>query len=921
MAGPEQLDITIRAKTAFGDAQKGVTDFFKGVEQQASQASLTSSTAFTSGFGAWGQKFAIVKSELQGSFNSIVGALGPLGTALSSAFSVSAVIAAGREVLQFASTMSSMSAQTGIGTERLQALQYAASGADVSVDQIVDSVTQLAKRLVSGDDSAVKAVERLGLSVKDLTSESPDQAFLAISDAIKTVPNPMERAQLAMELFGRSGAALLPALTDNLRELTDEAENNGAVVSRELIEKADSLGDAWGRAEIRGKAFLAGVLIPVFDIFNGKANSDFSLLGQIDRFVGSGVGESLNRIRDAMAAPAFQTAPNTMASLAAATHGVAVSSAEASRIEKELAEQLAEQKKRAEELARAHDQAFGLDNIKRVQLTVAAIGGLAGVAKMDADSIKALHEQLNKAIDAAEKNGQQVPASWSKIFLATQQAAGSLQDYIKLVGKVPEIYAEIPPPPKLLGPQSVLDFERTLQLLAANPPGVVLQASLGTGLHMGQNVVAGLHTGLAAIGGTLVSALEGGGNVVKSLAATMGSSFSQSMFGNDAFKKLISKHFGDALGGMFNAFLPGIGALAGPLIDKIGSLFSSLFHFGGPSKQEKEGRSVWDDFVDSMRQAKTATEDLEIAQNVAKGATNDWATAAVVLKDKYVALGLSGDEALQDIARMQAATKQGAGAVQAVIEQINEKLARQKQASQEAGATGVSSYDAVKQKLEMLQATLGNTAPVNLFRQQIEAAAAAGQQDFSALASQIDTTISQATDAFGNLRDAIGQPINIDVNYSVHGSPSSGGGGGGGGGNDSNNDNESLADFLKNNPGDEGRWEEARKHHGDWETNVPGAASGGLYSRPTMRVIAESRPEIVGAPDAIADALYKALERLQSANPGVMTGGAAPNIQVFIGDQELDRRTVRVVSRAIANGKLPIKRSALTDHAYTQAGY
>lgn len=58
---------------------------------------------------------------------------------------------------------------------------------------------------------------------------------------------------------------------------------------------------------------------------------------------------------------------------------------------------------------------------------------------------------------------------------------------------------------------------------------------------------------------------------------------------------------------------------------------------------------------------------------------------------------------------------------------------------------------------------------------------------------------------------------------------------------------------------------------GDYER--PGAAAGGLFARPTMRVIAESRPEIVGQPNVIVDALSQAMEAA-----GGMTGSMSPEM-------------------------------------------
>src|SRR5204863_953113 len=74
--------------------------------------------------------------EINSTLGSVEGMATKLGSALAGAFSVGAVVAFARGIASFASDMQDASAKTGIGVEQLQALNYAAVGAGVSVDQI-----------------------------------------------------------------------------------------------------------------------------------------------------------------------------------------------------------------------------------------------------------------------------------------------------------------------------------------------------------------------------------------------------------------------------------------------------------------------------------------------------------------------------------------------------------------------------------------------------------------------------------------------------------------------------------------------------------------------------------------------------------------------------------------------------------------
>lgn len=182
-----------------------------------------------------------------------------IGPKIAAAFSVGAVVAFAKEIGAFAGKMNDLSAETGIGVERLQALNYVAAGAGLTIENVTDGIAQLSKRVAGGDQSAVAALEKLNISVYELQRLSPDDAFVEIGEAVAGIENPMERTRIAMELFGKSGSRMLRIMTDDLGEMVEQAEKSGAVISKELIEKADAFDDAWTQAILRVKAGLVNL--------------------------------------------------------------------------------------------------------------------------------------------------------------------------------------------------------------------------------------------------------------------------------------------------------------------------------------------------------------------------------------------------------------------------------------------------------------------------------------------------------------------------------------------------------------------------------------------------------------------------------------------------------------------------------------
>jgi hypothetical protein len=196
-------------------------------------------------------------AKVQSSLDSVSSLASRVGTAIAGAFTVQAVIAFAHELGEFAGRMNDLSAETGIGVERLQALNYVAAGVGLTVEDITGAIEKMARKVAGGDQSAARALDILGLSFAELQAMSPDEAFIAIGQAVAKIPDPMQRIRIETDLFGKSGARMGRAFTEDMQKVIEAAEKSGAVIDKHLIERADAFDDAWHQATIRGKAYVA----------------------------------------------------------------------------------------------------------------------------------------------------------------------------------------------------------------------------------------------------------------------------------------------------------------------------------------------------------------------------------------------------------------------------------------------------------------------------------------------------------------------------------------------------------------------------------------------------------------------------------------------------------------------------------------
>jgi hypothetical protein len=184
-----------------------------------------------------------------------------------------------------------MAARTGLSTEAVSAFGFAAgqSGTDIgTLEKGIRTMQRTLDTASQGGKAAAKAFERLGVDVNALKQLSPEDQFLALSDALAQVQEPGERAALAMAVFGRAGTALLPMLEDGaggIRALMQQAEQLGIVMDQETADSAARLNDSIGELMTALKAVTVTVGAAVAPAMAGLSSSIAILVGQVSRYI------------------------------------------------------------------------------------------------------------------------------------------------------------------------------------------------------------------------------------------------------------------------------------------------------------------------------------------------------------------------------------------------------------------------------------------------------------------------------------------------------------------------------------------------------------------------------------------------------------------------------------------------------------
>jgi DNA-binding Xre family transcriptional regulator len=161
----------------------------------------------------------------------------------------------------------------GIATEALSGLEWAAKLSDASLEQLQGGLLRLTKNAgdaAAGNKALAQAFGAIGVSVTnaDGSLRNVEGLLLDVADVFAQLPNGAEKSKLALDLFGRSGAQLIPLLSrgsEGINELRAEAEALGLTFDQTAAEQAGDFNDAIDRvtAGMQGAATQIGIgLLP-----------------------------------------------------------------------------------------------------------------------------------------------------------------------------------------------------------------------------------------------------------------------------------------------------------------------------------------------------------------------------------------------------------------------------------------------------------------------------------------------------------------------------------------------------------------------------------------------------------------------------------------------------------------------------------
>jgi len=242
---------------------------------------------------AFQQDLGRASQSANDNFGSIGAAAKTMTIALAAAFTVDYFTDNIKKAIDYADSMSDLAGKTGIAVEQLTAMEYALNFSDATLENYTDGLQKLTVNMVAsieGNKDLSSTFQKLGVSVVDAQGnvrQSKD-VFLDAAEAISKMEDGAVKTDLAMKLFGKSaGPELIPFLNQGktgIKELTDEAQRMGAVISTDMANQSAQFNDSMAKMGYAAKGawnVLAGELLPTLNaVTEGmkKASTDTGIL-------------------------------------------------------------------------------------------------------------------------------------------------------------------------------------------------------------------------------------------------------------------------------------------------------------------------------------------------------------------------------------------------------------------------------------------------------------------------------------------------------------------------------------------------------------------------------------------------------------------------------------------------------------------
>lgn len=193
-----------------------------------------------------------------------------------------------------------LSSRTGVAVDKLAVLQEAFKQAGMAAEDVGPVIAKLQRNIAEAGQGSLGAnakLAQLDVTLKDLQGLGADEQLGLIGEKISKIPDPAQRAAVAMELFGKSGSKLLSVFSSGGMDEIAKKVGSQARLLKENAGVFDSVTDNLGMAGIKVRGFFVGMASTVVpqlaDAIDNLAKIDLAPIGES---LGEGIAVAIELI-------------------------------------------------------------------------------------------------------------------------------------------------------------------------------------------------------------------------------------------------------------------------------------------------------------------------------------------------------------------------------------------------------------------------------------------------------------------------------------------------------------------------------------------------------------------------------------------------------------------------------------------------
>lgn len=178
--------------------------------------------------------------------------------------------------------------KTGVAVKDVAGLELAYQQAGLGSDVLTSSMAKLSKGIVSGSST----MEQLGIKSKNLdgTFKGNKQVLYELADGFAGMEDSAKKSAMAQEIFGKSGADMIPLLNGGsaaLREMDEMAQKLGLTMTDEAAASAENFNDTMDLIKLGGQGVARGIASELLPTLSNLAGSFLTSMTSGDKLKGT----------------------------------------------------------------------------------------------------------------------------------------------------------------------------------------------------------------------------------------------------------------------------------------------------------------------------------------------------------------------------------------------------------------------------------------------------------------------------------------------------------------------------------------------------------------------------------------------------------------------------------------------------------